>query len=77
MSHTGEIGIIAITGFEKHRGGTRIYMLAGRRAERDYLERRDIARQISALTSEPQKTIGSAVEKLANENENLRQNTQL
>lgn len=73
VSYTGEIGIISIQGFEKHRGGTRIYMLAGARAERDYLERIEIARRISALTSEPQKTIDKAVLRLCDENEVLKQ----
>ncbi len=74
VSRTGEIGTIAITGVEKHRGGTRIFMLAGKRAERDYAERCRVARRISALTSEPQATIDTAVEKLVKECENLRQN---
>lgn len=74
VGYTGEIGLISLVNFEKHRGGTRIYMLAGRRAERDYRERRHVAGRISALTSEPQKTIDCAVEKLINDYENLKQN---
>ncbi len=73
VKRTGEIGMIAITGAEKHRGGTRIFMLAGSRAERDYAKRCLVARRISAITSEPQATIDAAVEKLAKECENLRQ----
>ena len=73
VSYTGEIGIISIFNFEKHRGGTRIYMLAGARAERDYVDRIEISRRISALTSEPQKTIDRAVERLYGENEELKQ----
>lgn len=73
VSYTGEIGVISILNFEKHRGGTRIYMLAGVRAERDYTKRRAVAQRISALTSEPQATIDVAVEKLINDAENLRQ----
>ena len=71
VSRTGEIGMIAILGFEKHRGGTRLYMVAGKRSERDYNERLAVARRISALTSEPQKTIDVAVEKLAKEFPNI------
>ncbi len=77
VSRCGEIGLIMIINSEKHRGGTRIYMLAGRRAERDYAERIEVARRISALTSEPQKTIDEAVDKLAKENEKLRQNIKI
>ncbi len=72
VSYTGEIGLISVIDFQKHRGGTRIFMLAGRRAERDYKERCDVARRISALTSEPQKTIDEAVRRLALENERLK-----
>ena len=72
VSRTGEIGLIAMRDFEKHRGGTRIYMLAGRRAERDYKERCAVMQRVSALTSEPQRTIDTAVERLVNENEELK-----
>lgn len=70
---TGEIGIISILNFEKHRGGTRIYMLAGRRAERDFVKRMGVLRRISALTSEPQLTADNAVERIVGECEELRQ----
>ncbi len=73
VAYTGEIGSIAILDFEKHRGGTRIHMLAGKRAEEDYRARCAVARRISALTSEPQKTIDQAVERLLLEAEVLKQ----
>ena len=44
VAYTGEIGLIKILEFEKHRGGTRIWMQAGARALRDYREKyRNIA----------------------------------
>lgn len=67
VSRTGEIGAISILNFEKHRGGTRIYMLAGRRAECDCAERISTVKRISALTSEPQSTVADAVEALISE----------
>ncbi len=73
VSFTGEIGTIAILDFEKHRGGTRIHMLAGARAERDYAKRYDVIKKISAITSEPQETVADAVENLAKTLENARQ----
>lgn len=73
VAYTGEIGSIAILDFEKHRGGTRIHMLAGKRAEEDYRARCAVTRRISALTSEPQKTIDEAVERLLTEAEGLKQ----
>lgn len=36
VRRTGEIGVIKIVGFEKHRGGTRVYILCGERALKDY-----------------------------------------
>lgn len=36
VRRTGEIGLIKIIGHEKHRGGTRIYILCGNRALTDY-----------------------------------------
>ena len=69
VSRTGEIGLIKMLDYFKHRGGTRIFMLAGRRALYDYRSRYDIARRISALTSTPQDKIAEAVEQLILENE--------
>lgn len=73
VSRTGEIGMISVLNFEKHRGGTRIYMLAGRRAERDCAERISTVRRISALTSEPQRAVAAAVEVLINELDGMKQ----
>lgn len=73
VSFTGEIGTIAILDFEKHRGGTRIHMLAGARAERDYAKRYNIIKKISALTSEPQETVACSVENLVKMLENAKQ----
>ena len=69
VSRTGEIGLIKMLDYFKHRGGTRIFMLAGRRALCDYRSRYAIARRISALTSTPQDKITEAVEQLILENE--------
>ncbi len=77
VSFTGEIGTIAILDFEKHRGGTRIHMLAGARAERDYAKRYGVIKKISALTSEPQETVADAVENLVKTLENTRQNLKM
>lgn len=71
VAYTGEIGLIKMLDFEKHRGGTRIYMLAGTRALIDYRERYSVSQKISALTSTPQKDIATAVELLMTERDNL------
>ena len=69
VSRSGEIGVIKMLDFFKHRGGTRIFMLAGKRALLDYRSRYAIARRISALTSTPQDSIAKAVEQMILENE--------
>lgn len=54
VSYTGEIGLIKILDFFKHRGGLRITMVAGRRALADYNEKYRNIREISAILSTPQ-----------------------
>lgn len=54
VNYTGEIGIIKILDFEKHRGGLRIIMTAGRRAVLDYRKKYENILKISALLSAPQ-----------------------
>ena len=61
VSRTGEIGIIKILDFMRHRGGTRIFMLAGRRALLDYHRRYLVSKEIGALTSTPSTEIAAAV----------------
>ena len=58
--------------FCKHRGGTRIYMVAGERALLDYRARYAITQRISAMTSTPQMEIPDAVKALQNEKEALK-----
>lgn len=71
VSRTGEIGLIKMLDFEKHRGGTRIYMMAGKRALADYRARYAVSRRISALTSTPQEDIADAVIQLMAERDSL------
>ncbi len=64
VKRTGEIGLIKILEFEKHRGGTRIWMQAGVRALLDYREKyRNIA-AIGAALSVKQHESAEAVEHL-------------
>ena len=72
VSKTGEIGLIKMLDFSKHRGGTRIYMVAGERALSDYRKRYAITQKISAMTSTPQMEIAEAVKALQSEKEALK-----
>lgn len=62
VARTGEIGLIKILDFEKHRGGLRINIAAGYRALFDYREKYANVLKASALFSEPQATVANAAE---------------
>ena len=62
VARTGEIGLIKILDFEKHRGGLRINIAAGYRALRDYRVKYANILKTSALFSEPQHTVANAAE---------------
>ena len=62
VARTGEIGLIKILDFEKHRGGLRINIAAGYRALRDYREKYMNVLKVSSVFSEPQATVGDAAE---------------
>lgn len=64
VARTGEIGLIKILDFEKHRGGLRIRMVAGARALLDYRTKYANIKEISALLSEPQHTTAEALGRL-------------
>lgn len=61
VARTGEIGIIKILDFMKHRGGTRIWMVAGRRALLDYRARYDSVKRISGMLSTPQSRVADTL----------------
>ena len=72
VATTGEIGLVKILDFEKHRSGVRLRIVAGKRALLDYRARYTTAQKISALLSEPQNSIDSGVERLLSAYEELK-----
>ncbi len=62
VSSTGHIGMIKILDSMKHRGGTRIWMVAGRRALLDYRARYDSVKRISAMLCAPQTEVADTLE---------------
>ncbi len=71
VSHTGEVGIIKLTHFEKNKGGTRITLLCGPDALDDYREKyRNVSVISTLLCARPDET-AVAVENLLNEKSNL------
>jgi len=51
LSSTGEIGIIKIVSFGKYKSGSRLYLLCGQRALRDYQAKQENLHEISTLLS--------------------------
>lgn len=77
VAYTGEVGLIKILDFMKHRGGTRIWMVAGRRALFDYRKKYENIKKISALTSAPQHETAGVLEKYISESERVKQELKL
>lgn len=71
LSKTGEIGVIKILDFMRHRGGIRLVMKSGFDAVEDYRNKYRSVYEISNLLSAKQGEITAAVERLQRENEEL------
>lgn len=70
---TGEIGTIKIIDFHKYKGGTRIYMLCGDKAIKDYQQKQNNIKSISGLLSVKPESSFTAVQSLFDEKSNLKQ----
>jgi alanyl-tRNA synthetase len=73
VSHTGEIGVIKLLDFMRHRGGVRIWAKCGWDALQDYGRRYTASAAISGLLNTPQDSIVSGVEKLLAQRDSLKQ----
>ena len=67
VKRTGEIGLIKILDFMRHRGGVRIHILCGMDALADYGARYRVTREISALLSAKQLETPGAVRRTLEE----------
>ncbi len=67
LNSTGEIGIIKILDFMRHRGGVRIIIKSGFDALSDYRQKYKSVYEISGLLSAKQEEISSSVERIINE----------
>ena len=67
VKKTGEIGLIKIVRFEKYKGGTRVYMLAGRKALEDYNMKQEAIYNASHLLSSKVENVPDAIESLLDE----------
>ena len=71
VKQTGEIGLVKITSSEKHKNGTRLHLLCGKRALRNYQIQAAQNAEISHLLSVKVHETAAAVERLKNENGRL------
>ena len=75
VNHTGEIGVIRLTGAMRHRGGMRLTAVCGRNALEDYRRMSRAAEEISALLSVPRTETVRGVTRQAEELERARSET--
>ncbi len=71
VKRTGEIGVVKILDFMRHRGGVRIVMKSGLKALLDYREKYTSVYDVSVMLSSKQHEIAAYVEKKIKENETL------
>ena len=71
VKRTGEVGIIKILDFMRHRGGVRIVMKSGFKALLDYREKYRNVYESSVMLSSKQNEVASFVKKKISENESL------
>lgn len=67
VEKTGEIGIIKITSFQNYKGGTRLFMLCGKRAFLDYQRKNANVLKVTNNLSVKPEEICTAVSHLENE----------
>lgn len=72
VKRSGEIGVIKILDFMRHRGGVRIVIKSGFKALTDYREKYKSVYDASVLLSSKQQEIASFVEKKINESDSLK-----
>lgn len=73
VSRTGEVGMIKILDFMRHRGGVRVSLVCGMDALDDYRRKQDSAAAISAMLSAKRDETAPAVERLLHEQQQLKE----
>ena len=72
VARTGEIGAVKLLSAQRYKGGTRLTIVCGSQALRDYGEKLRGVAEVSALLSAKPEEIGRAAERVLSENEELR-----
>jgi alanyl-tRNA synthetase len=71
VGRTGGIGVIAVTGWEKFKGGTRVHFKCGRRALVQLRDWRDAFAATGRVLSVPPAELAPAIERLQGDNKTL------
>lgn len=77
VNSTGEIGVIKVRSFEKHRGGVRLSVTCGMWALEDYRRKQQSAAEISNLLSAKRDEVAPAVQRLLQERDALKEKNAL
>ena len=77
VNRTGEVGVIKVLNFERHRGGVRLILNCGMWALEDYRKKQQSAAEISALLSAKRDEISPAVQRLLHERDALKEKNAL
>ena len=72
VATTGQIGMIKLLDFMRHRGGVRIWCKCGSDALADYHARYNASAAVSALLNTPQENIAAGTEKLIAQRDELK-----
>ena len=73
VNRTGEIGVIKVQLFERHRGGIRLNLVCGMQALEDYRIRQQSVAEISVLLSAKRGEVSDAVRRILQEKETLKE----
>jgi len=77
VKHTGEVGILKITKTEKHKSGTRIEFLCGKRAMNDYIVKNKMITDLSLLFTCGTDMLLDNISKLSEESKTIKMNCNL
>ena len=72
VERTGEIGMIKLVNMQRYKGGVRVTMLCGSRALTDHQQKEESVKKISALLCAKDTEVAEAVEKLKEEQLDLK-----
>lgn len=73
VHHTGEVGLVKFVNSMRHRGGVRLWMVAGRLAVLDYQTKQKNIAAISAALSVKQEEAAQGVDRMKQELQDLKQ----